>query len=136
MLDMEESKLNTPAIIELFGHTKMAGVISEHVIGSTAFIRVEVPKTNNQEAFTRMLNPSAIYALNPCTPEVMLAMANSLNYAPITAWDLPESIKEKMRRGELAEGQKPKPREWPTEDDKFGDDEEHDDPRDRDEGPF
>ena len=91
---MEDSKLNTPAIIELFGHQKMAGMVTEQVIGASSMIRVEVPKTNKQEAYTRLLNPAAIYAINPVTEEVMLAMANSYNYTPITAWDLPASLKK------------------------------------------
>lgn len=64
------------------------------VVGSSAFFRVEVPKTQKQEAFTRMLNPAAIYAINPCTEEVMLAMAHSFNFTPITPWDLPESLRK------------------------------------------
>lgn len=92
---MEDSKLNTPAIIELFGHQKMAGMVTEQVIGASSFIRVEVPVTQRQAAYTRLLNPSAIYAINPVTEEVMLAMANSYNYTPITAWDLPDHLKKK-----------------------------------------
>lgn len=98
---MEESKINTPAIIELFGHTKMAGMITEQVIGATSFLRVEVPKTDKQEGFTRLLNPSAVYAINPCTEEIMLALANQFNFVPIKAWDLPPSLK----RTALPEGQ-------------------------------
>lgn len=101
---MEDQKLNTPAIIELFGHGKMAGHVSEHVIGSSAFIRVEVPKTDRQEAFSRLLHPNSIYALNPCTEDVMMAMANSYNYTPITAWDLPDVLKNKFRQEGLNAG--------------------------------
>lgn len=93
---MDDSKLiiDTPAIIELFGHTKMAGHITSIVVGSSAFLRVEVPKTKKQEAFTRLLNPSAVYAINPCTEEVMKAMADSFNFTPLSPWDLPASLKK------------------------------------------
>lgn len=98
---MDDSKLiiDTPAIIELFGHTKMAGNITSIVVGSSAFFRVEVPKTSKQEAFTRILNPAAIYAINPCTEEVMIAMANSFNFTPLTPWDLPASLKKPALAG-------------------------------------
>lgn len=120
---MEDSKLNTPAIIELFGHSKMAGMVTEQVIGASSFIRVEVPKTNKAEGFTRMLNPSAIYAINPCTEEIMMAMANSLNFMPITPWDLPKSLKNELPAG-VGMGATPDNEEDDFPDDKFGDDNE------------
>jgi hypothetical protein len=89
-----EKKFETPAIIELFGHTRMAGMISEQAIGGSTFIRVDVPETESQPGFSRMLNPSAIYAINPVTDEVMTEMAKGFSVKPIQAWDIREMIKK------------------------------------------
>lgn len=81
-------KLELFAIVELFGHTKIAGKITEQSIGPATFVRVDVPETEAQPPFTRLLNPSAIYAINPVTEEVMKHMAGNFQQQPIQSWDI------------------------------------------------
>lgn len=83
---MEKFELN--AVVELFGHTKMAGKVTEQTIGVATFVRVDVPETTQQPKFTRLLNPSAIYAINPVTEEVMVQMAEMITSKPIDSWDI------------------------------------------------
>lgn len=89
---MERLELN--AIVELFGHQKLAGKATEQTIGSATFIRVDVPETKTQPAFSRLLNPSAIYAINPVTEPVMLQMAENITAKPIEAWDIERMYKK------------------------------------------
>ena len=77
------------AIIELFGHQKMAGKISEHVLAGN-FIRIDVPETKKQAAYSRMVNPSAVYAINPVTETVARSMAERYQTKPLDAWDISE----------------------------------------------
>jgi len=81
-------KFELTAVVELFGHTKMAGKVTEQSIGVATFIRVDVPETCQQPKFTRLLNPSAIYAINPVTEEVMFQMAEMITSKPIDSWDI------------------------------------------------
>ena len=85
---MENEKFELSAIVELFGHSRMAGKVTEQTIGSASFIRIDVPETKQQPAFTRLVNPSAIYAINPVTEEVMFTMAEEMSNKPIDAWDI------------------------------------------------
>lgn len=82
-----EEKFEIWAIVELFGHQKMAGLVTEKTIGGSTFIQVDVPATPQQPAFTRLLNPSALYALNPVTEEVARFQAERIQSRPIEAWD-------------------------------------------------
>jgi len=91
---MEKFELN--AVVELFGHTKMAGKVTEQTIGVATFVRVDVPETTQQPKFTRLLNPSAIYAINPVTEEVMLHMAEMITSKPIDSWDISVMQKKLM----------------------------------------
>ena len=85
---MQEQKFEINAVVELFGHNRMAGKVTEQTIGSASFIRIDVPETTQQPKFTRLVNPSAIYAINPVTEEVMLAMAEGISSKPIESWDI------------------------------------------------
>lgn len=88
---MDQSK-ELWAIVELFGHQRIAGKVSEQVLGGN-FLRVDVPQTKDEPAWTRFLNPSAVYAINPCSEEVATAVANQLKVKPINIWDAAEIVK-------------------------------------------
>lgn len=98
-----ETKFELNAIVELFGHQRMAGLVTEQTLGSASFVRIDVPETENQPKFSRLLNPSAIYAINPVTEEVMLAMAENLDKKPIDSWDVREMQKKllALKPGEI-----------------------------------
>lgn len=83
-----EEKFEVPAIVELFGHQKIAGIVTEHNFGGATFLRVDVPETKVNPKFTRFINPSAVYALNPVTKEVMEGMASALQVKPIDEFDM------------------------------------------------
>lgn len=93
---MENLKLQLCALVELFGHQRIAGIVTEQTVGSSTFVRISVPETKTQPAFDRLVNPSAIYAINPVTQEVMNHMAESINQKPIEAWDVREMTRKLM----------------------------------------
>lgn len=88
-----QEKFETWAIVELFGHNKIAGKVSEQTIGGSSMVRVDVPDTEASPKFTRLLNVSAIYAINPVTEEVAVGYAGRLQSKPIEAWDAREVLK-------------------------------------------
>ena len=55
----------TWAIVELFGHVKMAGRVSEQVIAGAAMLRLDVPAADGQAGFTRFYGSSAVYSITP-----------------------------------------------------------------------
>lgn len=92
-------KLELFAIVELFGHGKIAGKITEQSIGPDSFIRVSVPETTQVPAFDRLFNPKAIYAINPVTEEVMKVTAEALHSAPIQSWDVKRMYEKVLALG-------------------------------------
>ena len=76
------------AIVELFGHSIIAGKVSEQVIGGQGFIRVDVPAIGEQEGFTKFYGAGAIYAITPCNEDAMRAAAQGLRQKPIDVWKL------------------------------------------------
>lgn len=46
-------KFESWAIVELFGHQKIAGRVAEQQIAGTVMLRVDVPEADGQAGFTR-----------------------------------------------------------------------------------
>lgn len=91
---MQQEQFKTWALVELFGHTRIAGEVSEQSIAGGAMVRIDVPKTSKNDAFTRIVNVSAIYAINPMTEESARMIAENMSYAPIDMWDIQTYVKQ------------------------------------------
>jgi hypothetical protein len=93
---MEEKNFRQWAVVELFGHQQIAGLVSEQTIAGQGFVRVDVPTCGDQEAFTRLFGTGAIYSIIPTTEEIATAFARRNISRPINPWQLalPEPDKE------------------------------------------
>ena len=79
----ENTKFDCWAVVELFGHQRIAGRVTEQVIAGQGFIRVDVPAIGNIVAFTRLFGPGAIYSIIPTTEEMVLAHVSANVGEPI-----------------------------------------------------
>lgn len=57
------------AVVELFGHIRLAGQISEADQYGVKMLRVDVPEVDGRPAFTSYKGGSALYAVTPCSEE-------------------------------------------------------------------
>ena len=85
---MSNAKFQFWGIIELFGHQMIIGKVYEETIGTENFIRVDVPETKSNSAYTKFYGKGAIYAMTPTDENTALAGANELNAPPIEPWKL------------------------------------------------
>ena len=92
----ENNDVDVYAIVEIFGHQRIAGKISEHNLGGT-FVRVDVPSVNGRTAFTKLYGPSAIYAISFVDRDVCLAAAERLAEVPVNQYTLADVTKEAVR---------------------------------------
>jgi hypothetical protein len=76
------------AIVELMGRVVVAGLVSEQVIGGQSFVRVDVPATEAQPAFTKFFGSGAIYCITPCDEATAKAAVEGLRSKPIDVWKL------------------------------------------------
>jgi hypothetical protein len=91
------------AIVELFGHMKIAGKITERTIAGEGFLQLDIEQEDGS-SFTRLIHPKSIYALNPVPREVALELATRWQYAPVKPYDVPK-LQEAFRK-EQAEDQR------------------------------
>lgn len=86
--DMQEKQpFEHYALVELFGHQRIAGKVTEAEIGGGKFLRVDVPALGELQALTRFYGPAAIYGITPVTEETALALAKRFGVQPVAAWD-------------------------------------------------
>jgi hypothetical protein len=82
-------KLDTWALVEIMGHQKIAGHITEQTIAGSAMLRVDVPACGEQKSYTRFYGASAIYSISPTTEEIARAMAKNCCSEPVSRYELP-----------------------------------------------
>lgn len=73
-------------IIELMGHRRLAGFLTEQEIAGKGFLRLEVP---GQPGATQLYNPTSVYCITPTTEAIARAVAATSRPAPVQRWELP-----------------------------------------------
>ncbi len=88
----EQSGFEGWAILELMGHRRLGGRVSEATIGGASFLRIDVPTAGQVTAFTQFYAPGSIYAITPATEEIATRMAASIQHRPVSEYDLPRLV--------------------------------------------
>jgi hypothetical protein len=83
----ETESFKSWAVLELMGHRKLAGIVSEQAMFGTGLIRIDVPSGEGYS--TQFYAPSALYALTPCSEELARAFAQQHQPRPVERWELP-----------------------------------------------
>ena len=123
MAQSEAGKFDEWAVVELFGHQKIAGRVTEQTIGGTAFVRVDVPAVNSQPEFTKLYGDKAIYSITPCSEEFARLAAARIRAEPVSVY-----VPELYPREEPRQLSAPSHNDDFVVDDGFGDDDEDDRP--------
>jgi len=110
----EEVEFGEWAIVELFGHRRAAGHVTQAQFPA-GWVRLEIPAVNGQPGITQLYNPSALYGLHPVTEDVARAAAASMRPQPVQRWELERAAATVAEHVELE-----------RDDDYEGDDEEGD----------
>lgn len=83
---MENKKFDQWAIVEIMGHQRYAGRVTEQAVGGTSFVRVDVPGTSEREPFTKLFGSSAIYAITVVDEETAKAAVGEFRQQPLDEW--------------------------------------------------
>lgn len=83
-------------IIELMGHRKLGGYLTEQVIAGRAFVRIDVVNTEGVAIATQFYSPDAVYCITPTTQDVATAYGANHKPEPVTRWELPAQTPSKQ----------------------------------------
>lgn len=76
-------------VLELMGHRRLAGYVTEQEIAGAAFLRIDVPGADDQPDATQFYRPGAVYAITPTTEEIARSVARGSRPEPVHRWELP-----------------------------------------------
>ncbi len=77
------------AILELMGHRRLAGRVSEAEIAGAKLLRIDVPGEGDSVKATQFYSAAAVYCLTPTTEETARKVAALAAPAPVQQWELP-----------------------------------------------
>jgi hypothetical protein len=75
-------------LLELFGHQRLSGKLSDQTIGGVHFLRIDVPAVGDVPTYTRFFTQGAIYSMTVTTEEVARRLAENLRAQPVSAYEL------------------------------------------------
>jgi hypothetical protein len=76
-------------VLELMGHRRLAGYLTEQEISGRGFLRLDIPVgPDGEPAATQLYNPGSVYAITPTTEAIARAVAAGARPAPVHRWEL------------------------------------------------
>lgn len=80
-------ELKSWALVEIFGHQRIVGYLSQQTFGTGVLFRVDVPDLTSsgkvlREGFTRYFGLSAIYSITPCSEEMVRRLLPNIDGTP------------------------------------------------------
>ena len=88
------------AILELLGHRRLGGYVTEQTLAGHGVLRLGVPAINGHTETTQFYAPSALYCLTPTTEELARAVAELTRPQPVHRYELPEERVVRARSGD------------------------------------
>lgn len=69
LIDKDQETIETWAYVEIMGHTKVAGRVSERKVGINVMLQVDIPNKDNGFSHSVVYSPSAIFSIQPTTED-------------------------------------------------------------------
>lgn len=77
------------AILELMGHRRLGGFVTEQEIAGRGFLRIGIPGDGDEDYAVQFYSPTAVYCITPSTEAAARAAAASSRPEPVKRWELP-----------------------------------------------
>ncbi len=75
------------AILELMGHRRLAGYVTEQEIAGASFLRLDVHTADSIVA-TQFYSPASVYCLTPTTEDIARALGERSQPQPVQRYEL------------------------------------------------
>ena len=78
--------LDTWAVVEIMGYKRFAGHVTEQEIAGVTMLRIEVPDTDEQQAFVKIYPAQSIHRITLATEDEAMAAARGFAARPLDGW--------------------------------------------------
>lgn len=85
----EPTTFDTWAILELMGHVRLAGRVTEEERFGAKMGRIDIPHDEGDGFTTQYFGGGSIYRLTACTEEAARLVAKQTQPEPVHRWELP-----------------------------------------------
>jgi hypothetical protein len=86
----DPDKFDQWAIVELMGHRKLAGRVSERIIAGQPLLQIDVPEVSQNGGYTQFYGASSLYCLTPTTEEIARRYTLFHRERPVQSYELPQ----------------------------------------------
>jgi len=81
-------------VVELMGHVRLAGKVSEEEKFGTKMGRIDIPQ--GEGFITQYFGGNSVYRITFVTEEVARHVCKSISVAPVSVWDFPKQLESKL----------------------------------------
>lgn len=107
------------AILELMGHRRLGGLVSEATVAGCAMLRIDIPC---EPPVTQFYSGQAVYAITPCGEAEARAVAAHNTPQPVSRWEFPRKLlASRVSSGEVPWREEPARHRDDDDDDEYGD---------------
>lgn len=94
--DEKQPELSGYALVEIFGHVRIVGWLTQQAFGSAVLFRIDVPDMTQdgkvvRKGFTRYFGVGSIYSITPIDAETMKELLPSISGAPARPYSISSS---------------------------------------------
>ena len=89
MSNTTETPFSEWCVVEIMGHKKFAGKVTSQEIAGCGFLRIDVPESDGQPAFTKLFGTQSVYCLSPCTEETARAFVKLFRSESFSRYEAP-----------------------------------------------
>ena len=91
----EQQQFKEWVILEVMGHKKVAGLLSETQLAGAQFLRIDIPGPDGFQA-TQLYRPESVYCITPVSEEIARGLGDNLinREPPVRRWELPPAEKD------------------------------------------
>lgn len=86
MTEPEKTPFAEWAIVELMGHRRLAGWLTEYELAGEGLLRLDIP---GDQPATQLYSPRSVYCITPTTEDIARSVAASNKPVPVQRWELP-----------------------------------------------
>lgn len=103
-MGVNKQQLQAFALIEIMGHSKVVGMVTESDISAKNLLRVDVIQPDGAVNRTEYIGTGSIYRMTIITREAALALASNMQsqVRPPWAWEIPQPVSRQLEPGDEA----------------------------------